>query len=482
MAIGREGAGFGRSGTVLGTAGVPYLLGPDGAPLMGPDGALLLAPTESSTLQPAGVFANLASLGTTIPADFVGLSLEVSDFAVGGKFQGTTGAMGSFLGIASLLGSSGVIRLGGSSSNSATTLTFNQAAANGLASFVAALGSGWRVIYGLDLNAADSATAATQAGYLNNALGTKVSFQMGNEPFTSGAFTAGTYATAWNSYYAAITAAVPSAKFAACDDNSQGTSQTAIPTLTPGLAGLSAVTVHYYPFSSTNYVPSGTSIDWTYLRDSISNDAFFNTLVSFASGSSVPLIMSEINSVSQGGAPGVSDRMMSQAYYAWLAIRLQRLGWAGMYSHATYDGSNSGTYDPIHNNGDGTYSPRPVFYGMLAFSKIVGRATASLTRSGTPLFDCVAVQNSTGNSSFAIVNLERLISISVTPDQSSAWSVGNVLVSQSADGVGPTSSSMQIGGSVIGTSGAWSGSASSITRGSSVVIPPCGVAVINITG
>lgn len=456
-------------------AGFDVLMGPDGAYLLGSDGAYLLGPSLPSSQKSAIVSVDLATLGATIPADFVGISAEVGDL-IKGSYQGTTGSAASYIGLLSLLGSSGKFRIGGGSSDSVTPPALTQAIANNLASFVTALGAGWTVVYGLDLVANDSATAATQAGFMNTALGTKVAFQMGNEPFTSGNFSVGSYQTAWNAYYTAITAAVPSAKFDACDDNNQTTTQTAIPGLTPGLAGLTGVTAHYYSGAA------GAGInDWPALLAALKTGTF-NSLYTYASGSSKPVFMSEANSLSFGGQVGVSDRLMAQAWFINLAITLAKIGWAGFCVQSTfsYAGQLNGVYNPLVKQANGNFKPSPIFYGMYLFSRLAGRQLAASTQGGTANINSIAVKQANGQAAILVVNNDATETAIIKPMQSAAWTTANVLLSRDSDGVGPTSASLMLGGAAIGESGSWSGVPFIINSGDTVAIPPCGAALILI--
>jgi hypothetical protein len=454
-------------------SGFDVLKGTDGAYLKGADTTFLIGPSLPSSQKSAIVSVDLTTLGATIPADFVGISAEVGDL-VKGSYQGTTGAAASYIGLLSLLGTSGKFRVGGGSSDSATPPAITQTIANNLASFVTALGAGWTVVYGLDLVANDSATAATQAGFMNTALGTKVAFQMGNEPFTSGNFSVGSYQTAWNAYYTAITAAVPSAKFDACDDNNQTTTQTAIPGLTPGLAGLTGVTVHYYSGAA------GTGInDWPALLAAL-NTGTFNSIYTYASGSSKPVFMSEANSLSFGGQAGVSDRLMSQAWFLNLAITLAKIGWSGFCVQGTFSfgGQANGVYNPLVKGSNGNFTPGPIFYGMYLFSRIAGKQLAASTQGGTANIKSIAVKESDGNASILVCNNENSSYVTIKPMQSASWTTATVLISKDVDGVGPTSSSMSLGGQPILESGVWSGSTFTINNGGTVTLPPCGAARI----
>ena len=196
----------------------------------------------------AQVSANLSGTGYTIPSGFVGLSGEVGDL-IAGLYQGPcSGSNGSWLGVANLLGSNGVFRLGGNSSDqSSGAPALTSGIATNLATFMGCMGAGWKLIYGLNLQINNSSTAATQAGLIATAMGggANVVFQFGNEAIGN-YVTKTQYETNWNAYYTAVLAAVTGLKVAATDSEDFGDTQVVIAALTPGVSGMTYVTQHWY--------------------------------------------------------------------------------------------------------------------------------------------------------------------------------------------------------------------------------------------
>jgi len=294
---------------------------------------------------------------------------------------------------------------------------------------------------------------------------------MSNEPLTGGLYTTTTYPPAWNAYYSSITGTIPSAKFAACDDNNQGLSQTAIGSLTPGIAGLSAATIHYYSGAANTGIN-----DWPALLSAL-QPANFSSIQTFAAGT--PLVMSETNSLSFGGQVGVSDRLMAQAWFINFAAKLAKGGWAGICPHSTYSyNGGQGVYNPIVKNANGSFSPSPIFYGMYLLSKIAGKQMAASTQGGTAYTTSIAAKEADGNASVVVCNNENSNVAFIRPMQSAAWTTATVLISQSGDGLGPTSSMMSLGGQPIGAGGSWSGAPFTINNGDSFALQPCGAAYV----
>ena len=434
--------------------------------------------------------ANLAATGYTVPADFVGYSFELTGLVPGNYLTGS----GSLCSLAGLIGTSGSIRIGGISSDGATPPALTQPIANGLESFRACLGSGWKIIYGLDLVAANSTTAATQAGFLNTASGSNVIFQFGNEPIDGSNFTVSTYQTAWNAYQTAVTGAVPSAKLAAWDDGNFGQTQTAINGLTGGLAGLTYVTQHYYNSPCSVAESASVMIGKMIINTTIPLAAGLSAIlqnVGWATASSIKTRMTESNTICSGGVAGSSDRMMAAAWYLNEAILLANGGYNGVNTHNVFwwpasggapiiGTANPNTYGALLLSGDGNFYPGSIFYGLYLFSKIEGQQTISLSQAGNGFVQSIASKGGGGNANILAVNNDLFNPVVITPAQSSAWTTANVLQIKSPSGAGCTEASPTVGGQAIGESGAWSGAPFSIANGASVTLGPCEAALIQI--
>lgn len=437
----------------------------------------------SNSAKVTTILADTGSSGITIPSNFVGLSVEVQDYVVKGYFQGTSGtwngnaSASSFISLVGLLGANGSFRIGGSSADTVTSPALTQPMANNLQTFLAAIGAGWTPIYGLDLKAADSATAATQAGFLATTFGAaNVVFQMGNEPVSSGNFTNGTYATAWNAYYTAITAAVPTAKFSAWDEFNWGSAQTVINSLTPSVSGLQNVTYHWYNIN-------GTVPNTSYLLNSIANfKATFSSNTVWAG--SVKQRLSETNSINCGGQDGFSNRMMAATWYLNQAIMLANLGYAGINTHMFFTGETcalpQGYYNAVVRQPDQNFAPGPVFYGLYLFSKISGQQIINSAISGNAFIAAIATLRAAGKANILITNNDQFDSIPVTPQQSAAWSTATVLKVTSPTGNGCNETAPALGGQPIGESGSWSGASFSISNGQSFILGPCEAALVQV--
>jgi hypothetical protein len=170
-------------------------------------------PTGAPTAAGVSVTVNAASIGN-VGTGFVGLSYEKN--RVGADLFDVHD--NDLVNLFRLLGP-GVLRIGG---DSVDIVNWNPNGTGGsatevapsdvtkLAAFVRA--TGWKVIYGINLQTNTPANAASEAEFAASALGSSLlSFSIGNEP---GSYTTeSSYQASFDSFAAAITAAVPGAVF-----------------------------------------------------------------------------------------------------------------------------------------------------------------------------------------------------------------------------------------------------------------------------
>lgn len=439
----------------------------------------------------ATVTVNTSGSGLTIPANFVGISGEIADF-IGGYYQGNTGAAASYCSLANLLGANGVLRLGGGAAETGTAPVVTSQMAANLNSFLTCLGAGYSLIYGLDIVANDPTTAATTAGLVATAVGnSKVVFQFGNEP--SLFMSLATYQSRWNSYYSSVSAAVSGVHVGAIDDimnTGFAPPLTAVSGLSVGLSGLSFISQHWYSFCRGTWTSPGpqyvvssifqnqagsTSAGPGYLGGANQGAGYF---LDNGKTGAIPQIMSETNTICSQGQDGASNRLEASTWFVNMAIGLANAGWTGVNIHNNY--VQNAFYNPFIPNGDSTFSPGTIFYGMLLFSKIEGQQILPYSIGGNANVNAIATKGGSGNANILVVNNDIANPVTITPSQSGAWTTANVLQVQDGDGQGCGSGSPIVGGQSIGKGGAWTGSSFSINNGKSIQLAPCGSALIQI--
>ena len=312
--------------------------------------------------------------GLPIGPDFIGLSYESALIAAKSYFAPTNR---SLIGLIRRLGSNGVLRIGG---NTSERTVFSQDGqppppeahlieAADIDRLAAALQQlQWRLIYGLNLARGTPQAAAAEAAYVLRAVGPRLlAFQIGNEPDGFGRWSAvrpsnydfKAFMSEWQPFHEAIRARVPEAPFAGPDVAAETEWVPAFARAAP--AGLVLLTRHYYadgPASDprvtlANLLQSGPQVE-----------PILATLQRTASQFGKPYRIAETNSVYQGGRPGVSDTLGAALWGLELMFQVVGAGGAGINFHAGDDK----VYTPIAGPGTAPHRVQPLYYGMLLFA------------------------------------------------------------------------------------------------------------------
>ena len=433
----------------------------------------LYASSDNIGSIPVNVTAILEDKSSTIPSNFVGLSLETQDIIADTIY---TGSNTSLQNLVKLLGPNGILRVGGTSQDTGhqgnPTPALTQRIANDLAGFNSALGSGWSLIYGLDLGSNNPSEAVTQAGYIINAFGIgNVIFQIGNEP--DNWYSPSTYTSMWNDYFSSLSTSYPSIIFAAPDVAELiSIAQHYAVSLTPGISGLSSLSAHFYgvgcnpvSISYASYLANPASQAWT---------------ANYAPGK---LRLTESGGICAGGQLGYTNVLLQATWYLNTAIAMANDGWVGFNYHSVMTpyapwGGRISYYNPYSVQDDKGYSPTPVFYGMLLFSKIEGQQIVGTSLLGPSTVKAISTKGAGANANILIVNNDTSYPLLAKPDQSNIWSTAEIYVINSS--VGCVDTSPALNGYVIGEGGSWAGSPAILNRGDSISIAPCGAALVEI--
>jgi hypothetical protein len=319
--------------------------------------------------------------GQAVALDFIGLSCESAILGGGDYF---TPNNTSALGLIRSLGESGVIRIGGNTSE--RTVWGSDAATAGSSTIVITPGHiddlaaalrplGWKLIYGLNLARGSPAVAAEEAAYVANAVGANLlAFQIGNEPDGFGRWTAvrpasydaSAYLAEWRAFHAAIRARVPGALFAGPDVSGATDWVAAFAEAMP--EGLVLLTHHYYADG-----PAGAphvSLPQL-LRSSRQLPPLLERLAQYSRTYHLPYRITETNSVYDEGQPGVSDTLGAALWGLELMFQAAAAGAAGINFHGGVHNrraSDDKAYTPIARSGD-RYRATPLYYGMLMFAQ-----------------------------------------------------------------------------------------------------------------
>lgn len=457
-------------------------------------------------------------LGNEISRAFTGLSYESAQLGNPDFFCGDNTELAGFL---RTLGESGVLRIGGNTSEycywtpnpeKQTSVPNDESMRTGDKSNPIAFGltagpdtghkapspvritplairrlrefldlCGWNLIYGLNMGTGTPENAAAEAAYVMDVAGPKlIAFQLCNEPdlfFRNGIRNAGynsdQFAGEWQRFYDAIRARVPRAHFAGPDTayNNEW--------LVPFASRFKREAV----FLSQHYYAEGPPEDPSMtierlLRPNRNLEAEFDGMKKVKRDFGLPFRLAETNSCYQGGKPGVSDTFASALWGADLMYQLASAGGMGINFH----GGGYGWYTPIAGTRENGFLARPIYYGMLLFAQAgPGQLIESqLDHSeSAPLLTAYALRGSDGAIKIAAFNknLDRSVRLTVdSPHVSRHASVHRLLAPRANDTTDTT-----FGGAPVGAAGAWSASRrESLTaeNGSAVIDLPAATAAL----
>ncbi len=322
-----------------------------------------------------------------LPADFVGLSFETGRVA---EDDYLTPENGSLVRLLQTLGSGGVLRLGGNSSDfvdwPGSPIEERQIAR--FAEFLHAIG--WKLIYGLNVGTGEREQARAEAEWVTRRCGEAlVGFQLGNEPDLFGAagkrrpeYDVGDYLRDWRRFADAVRARVPGAQFGGPDVSYRA--EWLAPFARDAGPGLVFLSQHYYSEGPAGDPGVTISKMLASLPDLVSRLRFARKEVA---GTGRRLRMTEVNSVYHGGQEGISDTGAAAIWVVGVALALATEGWTGFNLH-----SNQGAvYSPVLRGADGAFHPRPTYHALRFLRRFAAGsvcpvrlepATPSLTAAG----------------------------------------------------------------------------------------------------
>ena len=420
-----------------------------------------------------------------IPNDFTGLGYEISSVAISGLLSDKNRA---YVQLVRGLGASGVIRVGGITSDSASfaadaaaspaakATLINAANLRELGAFLDAIG--WRLIWGLNLGSGDSKNAAAEAVAVAAAVRDKLlAFEIGNEPdgFAGDAFNSprpknygyGDYLKEFRAYKAVIRGKLPEAPFAG-PDASWATDWVSRFAADEG-SDLKLLTRHYYRAGANNpyldkLIGSGSAdyearrksnkIDLL-MREDTSIRGMLHELSAASSAAHVPFRICEANSFYGGGQPGASDRFVSAL---WVLDFMWTMAYGGAAGVNMQTGINHldfvSYYSAIRNDAKGAVSIGPEYYGMLAFAQAGKGERIALDYDADGInLTAYAVLGDHGHLMLTLINKDRNADTDITIATGQIFQKATVLrlkghALDSADKV-------TLGGSKVAADGRW---------------------------
>jgi hypothetical protein len=315
---------------------------------------------------------------------------------------------------------------------------------------------GWKLIYGLNMGTGTAEDAADEAAYVTDVAGSKlIAFQLCNEPdlFYRNAIRKADYdfaqfAVEWQRFYEAIRARVPNASFAGPD--TAYNNEWLVPFAKQFKQEAAFLSHHYYAEGP----PTDPSMTIErLLRPNPRLQAEFEGMKQAMNDFGLPFRLAETNSCYQGGKPGVSDTFASALWSADLMYQLALAGGIGINFH----GGGYGWYTAIAGNPENGFVARPSYYGMLLFAQAgAGQLVESKLepQEEAPLLTAYGLRSNTGVLKVAAFNknLDRSVHLTIDAGIHVQRGSSQRLLAPRVDDTTDTT----FGGSPVGASGAWS--------------------------
>jgi len=448
---------------------------------------------------------NPSRLGNPIPEDFTGLSYESAQLADPTFFSP---ANTELIGLIRRLGTAGVLRIGGNTSEycywkpDASSLPNAQALAVGpdtgrkappprnitpravdnLRGFIDA--TGWKLIYGLNMGTETPETAAAEAEYVSRTMGEKlIAFQLCNEPdlfsrngLRKPGYDYAQFAREWQHFFEVIRARVPQVSFAGPD--TAFNNEWLVPFAKQFKNDVAFLSQHYYAEGP----PTDPSMTIErLLQPNPKLEAEFQGMAETKSDTHVPFRLTETNSCYSGGKQGVSDTFASALWGADLMYQLAAAGGIGINFH----GGGYGWYTPIAGTVQHGFLARPIYYGMLLFAQAgAGHLIEAnlAARETAPLVTAYGlIEDAGGRTVRAIVfnkHADRAIRLQITAGLPATHAHALRLVAPRLD----DTTDETLGSNPVGASGAWQAAHQEIlpTQDGAVTIemPPASAALV----
>jgi hypothetical protein len=366
--------------------------------------------------------------GQPIPQDFLGLSYETAQLSDAEYFSVKNDGLAGFL---RPLGH-GVLRIGGNSSEYAfwtpqpakneappssapvspdkghqapsNTETTPESIRN-LRQFLDMVD--WRAMYGLNFGKGTPQQAAEEAAFVSETLGERlISFQIGNEAdlfphngLRPKGYRYENFAREWKTFYDAVKARVPQAKFAGPD--TAGTSDWLVQFAQQFGKDIVELSTHYYALGPA----SDPSMTIQRLLSPV-NPRWVSGVPKIQQAmaeSHLPYRLTETNSCYGGGKPGVSNTFGSSLWALDLMFQLLSIGGSGINFH----GGGYGWYSPIVGTLENGFVARPEYYALMVMAQLVGgRIVESQLDAGNagPLLVAYAAKDSQGRLRAVVIN------------------------------------------------------------------------------
>jgi hypothetical protein len=433
-----------------------------------------------------------------IPPDFMGLGYEISSVARPGLLSAQDTV---YVQLVRTLGTPGVIRVGGNTSDYASYVEngqplsspegkagsiVNQAVLRDLGTFLDA--TGWTLIWGLNLGNGSLENAIQEAKAVTAATKKHLfGFEIGNEPdlfahrggHRQPGYGYDDYLREYRAWRDALRKAIPDISFAGPDaavatdwvtkfGNDEG-------------RDIKLLTHHYYREGEN---PTST-ID-KLLRTDPKLSPALATLRAATEHSGVPYRICETNSFSGGGRPGVSDTLAAALWVLDFMFTLASAGCAGvnMETGVNQRGFIS-SYSPIGDDEQGHYWAAPEYYGMLAFAQSgAGRIIGSTIDAADKNIKIYATEPAPDQIVLTLINKEPSYDATIVIDTEAHKSLRTGSLVRLSGPSLESKSGVTLGGASVSPAGIWkpaqSEQVSAIRGRFPVRIPAASAAVVTL--
>jgi len=407
-----------------------------------------------------------------VPANFTGLSYESAQLANANFFAPANTALAGFV---RRLGSQGVLRIGGNSSEYAVwsedgsvpaafaaavppdtggkthkITSITPESVRNLAAFVKSCG--WQLIYGVNLGNGVPERAAAEAQAVCEAAGeTLLAIQIGNEAdlyhrngLRPENWAFDDYLTQWREFARAIRKRVPHAPLAAPDVASNTTWITSF--AERAKEEIVFLSGHYYAMGP----PTNPAMNISRMLKPSGNLQKNVPLIMKASRESGrPYRMTEGNSCYNGGKAGASDTFAAALWCGDYMLSVAQSGFIGVNLH----GGGNGVYTPIAGDAQRGFLARPVYYGMLLAGQFAGATMVPAEFEAQGLNATAYAAKGPKGLQVAIFNKEEQqpVRVKVNPPAASSQAAMWRLEAPALDSKG----SVTLAGAGVGGDGEW---------------------------
>jgi hypothetical protein len=402
-------------------------------------------------------------LGVIAP-DFMGLGYEISSVARPGLMNGANSV---YVQLVRTLGTRGVIRIGGNTSDyahysataaavsSAYGTVVNDAMLRDLGGFLKA--TGWKLIWGLDLGKGSESEAVAEANAVLSIAGQRLmAVEIGNEPdlFPNQKHRMPEYGyedwlAEYRRYKTALRAQFPRIPLAGPDVAGKTDWVTRF-AVDEGKDAM-LLTHHYYREgqNATSTIEKLLDVD-SKLQPQL------DQLGAASQSRGLPYRICEVNSFSGGGRPGVSDSMAAALWVLDYMFTLATNGCSGVNMETGVNQRDFiSSYSPIGDDEHGHYSAKPEYYGMLAFSLGgKGRLLKAEMDASAPDVKAYATQPNKGALTLTLIN-KRAGGAALTVVTGSHTQASRAAVTRLSGPAIDAKSGITLGGAEVTPAGAW---------------------------